>query len=52
MRVLVDTSAWIEYLRDTGSPHHANLRNAILADSPIAWTEPILYELIAGAGSP
>ncbi|MCC5950314.1 MAG: PIN domain nuclease [Nitriliruptoraceae bacterium] len=52
MTVLVDTSAWIEYLRSTGSPHHIYIRDAILADSPIAWTEPILYELIAGARSP
>lgn len=52
MTVLVDTSAWIEYLRGTRSPQHTYIRDAIVADSPIAWTEPILYELIAGAGSP
>lgn len=52
MTVLVDTSAWIEYLRGTGSPHHAYIRDAILADRALAWTEPILYELLAGARSP
>jgi predicted nucleic acid-binding protein len=52
MMVLVDTSAWIEYLRGTDSPHTAYVREAILADRPLAWTEPILYELTAGARSP
>jgi predicted nucleic acid-binding protein len=52
MMVLVDTSAWIEYLRRTGSPHNAYIREAILADRPLAWTEPILFELTAGARSP
>ncbi|MFN2347712.1 MAG: PIN domain nuclease [Dermatophilaceae bacterium] len=49
MMVLVDTSAWIEYLRGTDSPYTTYLRDAILADQPLAWTEPILYELTAGA---
>ena len=54
MTVLVDTSAWIEYLRGTGSPYTYNgwIRDAIVAGTPLAWTEPILYELTAGAGSP
>lgn len=51
MTVLVDTSTWIEYLRGTGSPHNAYVREAILADRPLGWTEPILYELTAGARS-
>jgi predicted nucleic acid-binding protein len=49
--VLVDTSAWVEYLRGTGSPHNVYLREAIRSDTPLAWTEPVLYELTAGAGS-
>jgi predicted nucleic acid-binding protein len=52
MTVLVDTSAWIEYLRGTGSQHNRWLRTAIGAGTPLAWTDPILYELTAGAGSP
>jgi predicted nucleic acid-binding protein len=52
MTVLVDTSAWIEYLLGTGSPHHTYVRDAILVDRALAWTEPILYALIAGARSP
>ena len=51
MTILVDTSAWIEYLRGTGSPHNRWLQKAIGAETPLAWTEPILYELTAGAGS-
>src|SRR5680860_503250 len=50
--VLVDTSAWIEYLRGTGSPYNTWIRDAIVADQPLGWTEPILYELTAGARSP
>ncbi len=52
MTVLVDTSAWIEYLRGTGSPYNGWIREAIRAETPLGWTEPILYELTAGAGSP
>ena len=52
MTVLVDTSAWVEYLRGTGSPHNSWIRDAISAETPLAWTEPSLYELTAGAGSP
>jgi predicted nucleic acid-binding protein len=47
--VLVDTSAWIEYLRGTGSRHGVWLREAIRGGTPLAWTEPILAELMAGA---
>ena len=50
--VLVDTSAWVEYLRGTGSPYNRWIRDAIRAETPLGWTEPILYELTAGAGSP
>ena len=52
MTVLVDTSAWVEYLRGTGSPHNSWIRDAIRAETPLGWTEPILYELTAAAGSP
>ena len=52
MTVLVDTSAWIEYLRGTGSAHNAWIRQAIADERPLAWTEPVLYELTAGARTP
>jgi predicted nucleic acid-binding protein len=48
--VLADTSAWVEYLRGTGSRYHLWLREAIGAGRRLAWTEPVLYELTAGAG--
>ena len=51
MTVLVDTSAWVEYLRGTGSAHNRWIREAIRAEAPLGWTEPILYELTAGVGS-
>lgn len=49
MTVLVDTSAWVEYLRATGSIHHLWLRDAIHDKTPLGWTDPIMYELTAGA---
>ena len=52
MTVLVDTSAWVEFLRGTGSAHNRWLRDAIQAETPLGWTEPILYELTAGARTP
>lgn len=51
MNVLVDTSAWIEYLRGTGSAHNVWIREAIATQRPLGWTDPVLYELTAGAGS-
>jgi predicted nucleic acid-binding protein len=49
--VLVDTSAWVEYLRATSSPQHRWIREAIASERPLGWTDPILYELTAGARS-
>ena len=51
MTVLVDTSAWVEYLRGTGSPHNSWIRDAIRAEMPLGWTDPVLYELTAGTRS-
>lgn len=48
MTVLVDTSAWVEYLRGTGSRHNVWVREAIAREDPLGWTDPILYELTAG----
>lgn len=52
MTVLVDTSAWVEFLRGTGSAHNRWIRDSLRAETPLGWTEPILYELTAGASSP
>lgn len=51
MTVLVDTSAWVEFLRGTGSREHRWIRRAVVDEEPVAWTDPVLYELTAGAGS-
>jgi predicted nucleic acid-binding protein len=47
--ILVDTSAWIELLRATGHPAHVTLRHHLERRSPIATSEPIIMELLAGA---
>ncbi|MGH9189119.1 MAG: type II toxin-antitoxin system VapC family toxin [Acidimicrobiales bacterium] len=45
--ILVDTSAWIEYLRDTGSA--VCVRVDDLLDGTIATCDPICMEVLAGA---
>lgn len=49
--ILVDTSAWIELLRGSGHPAHLTLRHHLQRRSPIATTEPIIMELLAGTRS-
>jgi predicted nucleic acid-binding protein len=48
---LVDTSAWVEFLRRTGSPAHRTVRRLIDAGAELAVTEPIVMEVLAGARS-
>jgi predicted nucleic acid-binding protein len=45
--ILADTSAWVEYLRRTGSPVNGRLRD-LVADGALAVTEPVEMELLAG----
>ena len=45
--ILVDTSAWVEFLRDTGSP--ICMRVDELLDGEIATCDPIRMEVLAGA---
>lgn len=45
--ILIDTSAWVEYLRDTGSP--TCVRVGELLDAEIATCDVIRMELLAGA---
>ena len=45
--ILVDTSAWVEFLRDTGSPACVRV-DALLADE-IATCHPVRMEVLAGA---
>ncbi len=47
--ILVDSSAWIEYLRATGSPADLRVGNAIENDELLATTGLVLLELLAGA---
>jgi predicted nucleic acid-binding protein len=46
--ILVDTSAWIEYLRATGSLLHHQLRRLIEKDEELATTDVIVMEVLAG----
>jgi len=47
--VLADTSAWVEYDRATGSHVDLRLTELIAQDGPLAVTEPVLMEVLAGA---
>ncbi len=47
--ILADTSAWVEYDRATGSAVDLRLAALIAADGPIAVTEPVMMEIVAGA---
>jgi predicted nucleic acid-binding protein len=47
--ILADTSAWVEYLRATGSPAHLRLRELIAGEGGLATTEVVVMELLAGA---
>ncbi len=50
--ILVDSSAWIELLRATGSPTHRRLRSLIEGGEHLATTGPVSMELLAGARGP
>lgn len=47
--ILVDSSAWIEFLRETGSPIHHQVRSALESGQPLAWTDVVGMEVLAGA---
>jgi predicted nucleic acid-binding protein len=47
--ILVDTSAWVEYLRGTGSREHHALRALLAEGAPLATTDVVIMELLAGA---
>ncbi len=49
--ILADTSAWVEYDRATGSAVDLRLSQLIEAEGPIAVTEPVIMEVLAGARS-
>jgi predicted nucleic acid-binding protein len=45
--ILADSSAWIEYLRRTGSPMNLRLRELLEGDGPLITTEVVHMELLA-----
>ena len=47
--ILVDTSAWVEFDRATGSAVDLRLNELIRDGSPLAVTEPVVMEVLAGA---
>jgi predicted nucleic acid-binding protein len=47
--ILADTSAWVEFLRATGSSAHLRLRELIAAEGELVTSEVVMMELLAGA---
>ena len=47
--ILADTSAWVEYDRATGSAVDRRLASLIADEGPLAVTEPVVMEVLAGA---
>lgn len=47
--ILVDTSVWVEYDRATNSAADRRLVELIRDDGPVAVTEPVMMEVLAGA---
>jgi predicted nucleic acid-binding protein len=47
--ILADISAWVEYDRATGRPPDLRLNELISSDGPLAVTEPVIMEVVAGA---
>jgi predicted nucleic acid-binding protein len=46
---LVDTSAWVEYLRATGSTTHRAVRRILDREEPAQTTDVVVMEVLAGA---
>lgn len=47
--ILVDSSAWVEFLRATGSPAHLRVRSALQEEADLASTDVVVMEILAGA---
>ncbi|HZJ48678.1 MAG TPA: PIN domain nuclease [Acidimicrobiia bacterium] len=47
--ILVETSAWVEFDRSSGSAVDRRLTKLIAEEGDIAVTEPVLMEMLAGA---
>ncbi|AEG94796.1 type II toxin-antitoxin system VapC family toxin [Ramlibacter tataouinensis] len=49
--MIADSSAWIEYLRATGSAAHLRLRQALERLQPVLMLDVIYQEVLQGAGN-
>jgi predicted nucleic acid-binding protein len=47
--IVVDSSVWIELLRATGSPAHRTFARLLHEEAPLAITEIVAAEVLAGA---
>jgi predicted nucleic acid-binding protein len=47
--ILADTSAWVEFDRATGSAVDVRVRELIETNGPLAVTDPVVMEVLAGA---
>jgi hypothetical protein len=46
---LIDTSAWVEFLRGTGSHTHRAVRDLLEEDASVQTTDVVVMEVLAGA---
>jgi predicted nucleic acid-binding protein len=49
--ILADTSAWVEYLRATGSPTHRRMRQLVAERDDLVTTDVVVMEVVPGAGT-
>ncbi len=49
--ILIDSSSWIEYLRDTGSRPCQRVEDLLREETPIATCETVVMEVLAGSTS-
>jgi len=49
--MLADTSAWVEFLRGTGSPQHLTLTAALRDAEEVLIPDVVTLELLSGAGT-
>jgi predicted nucleic acid-binding protein len=49
--IVVDTSVWIDFFRDTGTWQVEHLAQLIAADDPVALTDIVLTEILQGLSS-
>jgi predicted nucleic acid-binding protein len=50
--MIADSSAWIEYLRATGSPVHQRLKRALVGGEPVLLLPVVYQEVLQGAAGP